>query len=461
MAQYSPSTHRASDLEKEHKETEKEEKESKAKVEKGCKNTASISEETEGGGEAETDVAGSLTSVSNSQHAARAEEGASDGNTAKKEKEGGLDRRDQEEEIRSPAESHPLQTDRGGTQYQLVFMDEMSSESSLTGSLSPQTLEFSTSYPQPPPPPSATAAVQGTITLSPGSTVTTSTPRTANSTTALKIPAGQRELDESRSTVSESTLVACSNLSGESDNTLEEEGMKSDRGGTEGGGEEVDGAENGRGKEEQNGIITSVIADSRSESETPSPKLKGHLLTTYTSDSEVIITTPPFSPLAYQSLEEGGENRSFLLPTPSPLPSGTSSPVDTQPVMSILFSGVYYLGSSTVDAPISETEANRKMHILHEQALTSHPMPIILSVPVTNDGSVFLRDPKMEQPLTTFPIKMILFCARGNDESLQDCFCFNVRHKRSGIYHCHVFQCEIMEAVSEAGREGGREGSGR
>ena len=444
MEKDSPSPHRVPDLEKEHKETEKEEEENKegGKVGRSGEDIASISEGTERGGGAETGGANICTSLLNSQHPAR-------------EKEGGLGRRDQEEETSSPTDSHPLQTDRGGTRYQLVFMDEMSSESSLTGSLSPQNLEFSTSYPQPHPP-SATAAVQGTSTLSPGSTVTTSTsPHTANSTTVLKLSVGQCEFDESHSTVSGSTLMAGSNLSGETDTTLAEEGMKRDGGGKKGGEEEVDGAEDGRGKEEQNGIITSVVADSRPESETPSPKPKDHSLTAFTSDSEV-ITTPPFSPLAYQSLEEGGEGRRFLLPTPSPLPSGTSSPVDTQPVMSILFSGVYYLGSSTVDAPISETEANRKMHILHEQALTSHPMPIILSVPVANDGSIFLRDPKMEQPLTTFPIKMILFCARGNDESLQDCFCFNVRHKRSGIYHCHVFQCEIMEAVSDVGREEGR-----
>ena len=180
---------------------------------------------------------------------------------------------------------------------------------------------------------------------------------------------------------------------------------------------------------------------------TPPPRSK--LLSQESTDSDAIVT-PPFSPLEYHSGDED-TNRGHTFPvlTPSPLPPGATSPLDDQPAMSILFGGVFYLGSSTVDAPISETEANRKMNILHEQALTSHPMPIILSVPVTNNGSVILKDPKTDQPLTTFPVKMILFCARGNESSFQDCFCLNVRHKRSGTYHCHVFQCEIMEAVSQ------------
>ena len=116
--------------------------------------------------------------------------------------------------------------------------------------------------------------------------------------------------------------------------------------------------------------------------------------------------------------------------------------------MSVLFSGVTYLGSSSVDAPISEVEANRKMFILKQQAAMSEPIPVILSIPMSNEGSVMLKDPQSEQPLATFQVKMILFCARGNAHELVDCFCLNVRHKRSGIYHCHVFKCGIPEAVS-------------
>ena len=308
--------------------------------------------------------------------------------------------------------------EKGASQYKLVFMEELSSESSLAGSMSPQNLESSGSFLPVP---------------------------------VLKVNSSEDHLeaDENRSTVSSSTLIAGSNFSGDTADTLkEEEGVG--EGGVRRGKEEVDGEGevvksklDGERREEGN------VSPTSSNSVTPPPKSKVHPLSRHTSDSDA-IETPPFSPLEYHSGDDdmGGRTPTFPLMTPSPLPPGTDSPLGDQPAMSILFSGVFYLGSSTVDAPISETEANRKMNILHEQALTSHPMPVILSVPVTNDGSVLLKDPKTDQPLTTFLVKMILFCARGNDESLHDCFCLNVRHKRSGTYHCHVFQCEIMEAVS-------------
>ena len=312
---------------------------------------------------------------------------------------------------------------KGASPYQLVFVEDLSSESSLAGSISPQNLEASGSFTPAPPPSSVT-----TVTGSSG------------------CEEHQQDLDENRSTVSSSTLV--------SSNTVET--VK------DGGGEGEGGREDGVAKEEARDEVDSQAVgvdqsetkiEGRAESVTPPPKPKEYALSRLTSDSEAGDIVPPFSPLEYHSSEDetrpGGMTPSFPLLTPSPLPPGAESPFEEQPSMSILFSGVFYLGSSTVDAPISETEANRKMNILHEQALTSQPMPIILSVPISNDRSVLLKDPKTDQLLTTFPVKMILFCVRGGDEALQDCFCLNVRHKRSGTYHCHVFRCDIMEAVSK------------
>ena len=346
-------------------------------------------------------------------------------------------------------------TRKGASQYQLVFMDELSSESSLTGSPSPLNLESSGPF----------------VPVLPAGTVNSAVNSSDDHFAAV----------ESRSTVSSSTLVAESIASsdtgeilkekaaGEGDGGREKDGKREGEGGREGGGgkeegegdgkggtegegkkeggEDVDGKGDIQSREERNISPSDVVIDTRSDSVTPPPKPKEHALSRFTSDSDIDVT-PPFSPIEYHSSEDesGGKRPIFPIMTPSPLPPGATSP--DQPPMSILFSGVFYLGSSTVDAPISETEANRKMNILHEQALTSHPMPVILSVPVTNEGSVLLKDPKTDQPLTSFPIRTILFCARGNDETLQDCFCLNVKHKRSGTYHCHVFRCEIMEAVS-------------
>ncbi len=130
-------------------------------------------------------------------------------------------------------------------------------------------------------------------------------------------------------------------------------------------------------------------------------------------------------------------------------PSISLSPnvLKTQSQEGVFFNGIRYLGSSTVDAPVSETEANRKMSVLKNQA--GQPIPIILQIPPNNDGNIMLKDPSTNQILTAFSIRHVLFCARGDiDSNLNDCLALNVIHKRSGVYHCHVFLCEIPEAVS-------------
>lgn len=112
-----------------------------------------------------------------------------------------------------------------------------------------------------------------------------------------------------------------------------------------------------------------------------------------------------------------------------------------------LFDDVDYLGSSTVDAPVSETEANRKMSVLRTQAKDC--IPVILAVPPHNGGSVVLKDAVADQPLAAFAIRHVLFAARGQaDTELDGCFSLNVLHKRSGVYHCHVFHCKAPETVS-------------
>lgn len=137
----------------------------------------------------------------------------------------------------------------------------------------------------------------------------------------------------------------------------------------------------------------------------------------------------------------------------SPLSSITSSstPIPSSstvvPTGGIVIEGIHYLGSSTVDAPVSETEANRKMSILKNQAAQS--IPITLCIPENNAGSIILRDPSSDQVLVAFFIRYVLFCARGQQETdLYDCIALNVLHKRSGVYHCHVFRCDQLDAVS-------------
>ncbi len=151
------------------------------------------------------------------------------------------------------------------------------------------------------------------------------------------------------------------------------------------------------------------------------------------------VNVPDEDQATRSSLEES-------FPTVSPTSSLQST--ESEESNNIQFGNISYLGSSTVDAPVSEIEANRKMHILKEQATGTEPIPVTLSIPQINTGSVILKDPKTQQPMATYSIRQILFCARGNAEVLLDCFCLNVRARRSGMYQCHVFRCDHNQEVS-------------
>jgi hypothetical protein len=108
-----------------------------------------------------------------------------------------------------------------------------------------------------------------------------------------------------------------------------------------------------------------------------------------------------------------------------------------------------YLGHSPVDAPKSENEAARKMEAMRQQASqASDPLQIVMVVPMMNEGFVSLLDTKGGLPLMKFPIKYILFCARGRGEETGDCLCINVRTPAATNYHCHVFRAPSFEIVS-------------
>ncbi|XP_021380300.1 rab GTPase-activating protein 1-like isoform X4 [Mizuhopecten yessoensis] len=122
-----------------------------------------------------------------------------------------------------------------------------------------------------------------------------------------------------------------------------------------------------------------------------------------------------------------------------------------------VFNGVTYLGCALVNAPRSEVEIYRNMAILNDQSQMA--IPIILSVPSTShgvvrpDGCVRILDPSTNTDITSYKIHRILFCARGpadSDERL--CFAFTCSHgdsAESAIFQCHVFRCELAEAVAK------------
>uniref|UniRef100_H2YCK4 Rab-GAP TBC domain-containing protein n=1 Tax=Ciona savignyi TaxID=51511 RepID=H2YCK4_CIOSA len=113
----------------------------------------------------------------------------------------------------------------------------------------------------------------------------------------------------------------------------------------------------------------------------------------------------------------------------------------------ILFNGVFYLGCASVNAPRSEVEALRTISILHD-AEQQRQIEVVLSVPNRADGTVRLLEPGVSGVMTSFKLYTILFCCRGADDSVEkDCFAFTESHQSSGIFQCHVFRCEVHEAV--------------
>lgn len=114
----------------------------------------------------------------------------------------------------------------------------------------------------------------------------------------------------------------------------------------------------------------------------------------------------------------------------------------------ILFDGITYLGSSTVNAPVSEIELKRTMSILREQ--TEVTIDVLLYVGSTSESMIRLKDPETQADIATYRIQRILFCGRGDiEEGEKDCFAFNTVHGDSDIFHCHVFRCEDPEKVND------------
>ncbi|XP_044756834.1 rab GTPase-activating protein 1-like isoform X2 [Coccinella septempunctata] len=116
-----------------------------------------------------------------------------------------------------------------------------------------------------------------------------------------------------------------------------------------------------------------------------------------------------------------------------------------------IFSGVTYLGAATINAPKSEAEIQRNMAILNEQSVDLG-IKVAVSVPSSSQGVVVLYDATSNSVISRYEIHRILFYARGPAGTPeQGCFAFTWSHgetQESAIFQCHVFRCDIAEAVA-------------
>ncbi|KAK9306336.1 hypothetical protein QLX08_003024 [Tetragonisca angustula] len=118
-----------------------------------------------------------------------------------------------------------------------------------------------------------------------------------------------------------------------------------------------------------------------------------------------------------------------------------------------IFNGVTYLGSAAINAPKSECEIQRNMNILNAEQSLNLGIKVSVSVPSSSQGSVVLYDAATQQPIAHYEVQRILFYARGESVGpCAACFAFTWSHGdtlESAIYQCHVFRCDIPEAVGQ------------
>lgn len=115
----------------------------------------------------------------------------------------------------------------------------------------------------------------------------------------------------------------------------------------------------------------------------------------------------------------------------------------------VLFHNITYLGSSTVNAPVSEIELRKAMSILRDHTQVS--IDVLLSVGLNPHGDIRLIDPESRTDIATYSINKICFWGKGDSNNREkDCFAFNISHgKEETIYHCHVFKSEEEDDVSK------------
>ena len=91
---------------------------------------------------------------------------------------------------------------------------------------------------------------------------------------------------------------------------------------------------------------------------------------------------------------------------------------------------------------MSRPEATRTMQALKEgfSEETSVKTSILLSR--HSDGDLELIEANTLSVLSSYPIKTVMFCCRGTDEFVKDCFSFTVRYKMESM---ECFQCHVIK----------------
>ena len=190
-------------------------------------------------------------------------------------------------------------------------------------------------------------------------------------------------------------------------------------------------------------------------SETPNPNQESHRIASTTSMSS---TDDETTQIFIKSQSGSPPTSRDASTTPSTYEEDATAAAATSETTEqcTVFDRVTFIGSSPVDAPVSEVETKRTVETLRRRANASDFVAVKLSVPSSSDGSLKLYDDETGLQLAKHDIRNVLFCARSNEVGLDDCLAFTTGHRKSGTFRCHVFRAADRDAVSD-GRIAGRD----
>ena len=122
-----------------------------------------------------------------------------------------------------------------------------------------------------------------------------------------------------------------------------------------------------------------------------------------------------------------------------------------------IFYNVAYLGAVSVHNPKDEATIQEHMSVMNQSGSSASPLWVTVSVPRSCNDSVVLRETTTRSRVAQYRIHKIIFFARGQvDTPEKCCFAFTcalgdgpVSATPSGLVQCHVFRCEMQEAVNK------------
>ncbi|KAK3926524.1 Rab GTPase-activating protein 1 [Frankliniella fusca] len=173
-------------------------------------------------------------------------------------------------------------------------------------------------------------------------------------------------------------------------------------------------------------------------------------------ETEVISPTQPVKQsVPVSTVKKVGQSQ-FYSSSPTLLSDEEEEAVPDVKQNGTIFSGIVSLGKANINAPRSEQEILRNMKILNREQGNA-VIKVSLSVPNTSDGFVQLHD-AAGRFIAKYEVTSIIFFTHGTAGTPEEaCFAFtcplgHCETLESTIYQCHVFRCDIPEAVGQVSK---------